>query len=111
MEEVSEKGFVTFGDFYSEIRTHFSRNTVDFEEFKRRSSGKKKIEFLLDHSIVQEGLRKLSETGGSVKDRKVEEVLEPGNEPETPGGGGGVGVDELPFRNAGWIENGLESRL
>ena len=35
----------------------------------------------------------------------------PGNEPETPGGGGGVGVDELPFRNAGWIENGLESRL
>lgn len=83
MEEVSEKGFVTFGDFYSEIRTHFSRNTVDFEEFKRRSSGKKKIEFLLDHSIVQEGLRKLSETGGSVKDRKVEEVLEPGNEPET----------------------------
>ena len=35
----------SFGHFYSEIRTHFSRNLTDFEDFKRRSSGKKKIEW------------------------------------------------------------------
>jgi hypothetical protein len=41
---MANESFVSFGDFYSEIRTYFARNLHDFEEFKRRSSGRKKIE-------------------------------------------------------------------
>ena len=81
MENKSKSSFTSFGDVYSEIRTHFSRNTADFEEFKRRSSGKKKIEYLLDHAVVRDGIRKLSKTSSFVRDRKVEEI--PGCEPAT----------------------------
>ena len=70
------ENFLSFGDFYSEIRTHFSRNPQDFEELKRKSSGRKKIEYLLDHPVVQNSLDILSNRNGFKRDRKVEEVFE-----------------------------------
>jgi hypothetical protein len=71
------ENFLPFGDFYSEIRTHFSRNPQDFEELKRKSSGRKKIEYLLDHPVVQNSLNILSNRNKFKRDRKVEEVFEP----------------------------------
>ncbi len=38
-EKMDTSNFISFGEFYSQIRSHFSANIFDFEEFKRRSSG------------------------------------------------------------------------
>jgi hypothetical protein len=67
--------FVTFGDFYSEIRSHFSSAVFDFEEFRRRRSGRTRIEFLLDHHIVIEAIKELEEKNLCPRvHNKVEEV-------------------------------------
>ena len=72
----------SFGHFYSEIRTHFSRNLTDFEDFKRRSSGKKKIEFLLEHEVVQNGIQILNERNVFPETRKApEQIPESGDYP------------------------------
>jgi hypothetical protein len=73
---MSENAFLSFGEFYSEIRSHFSRNTADFEELKRRTNGRKKVEYLLDHEVVQQGLKDLSVRNAFKKDRKVSEIFE-----------------------------------
>ena len=71
--------FVTFGDFYSEIRSHFSSAVFDFEEFRRRRSGRTRIEFLLDHAVVQEAIKELENKNKFNRVRnKVEEVEEQG---------------------------------
>ena len=69
--------FISFGEFYSEIRAHFSSNIFDLEEFKRKNSGRKRTEFLLDHSIVQNSLKKLAEKNVFQRDPPVAKGEDP----------------------------------
>lgn len=55
--------FTAFGDFYAEVRNYFGTNVQEFEHFKRQSSGRKKIEFLLAHPEVTKALERLQAHG------------------------------------------------
>jgi len=63
----SEKHLKSFGEFYSEVRQHFSNNVQDFEHFKRPNGGRKKIEFLLGHPEVCKALKNLQESCPTMK--------------------------------------------
>ena len=52
-------GMMSFSEFYSSVREHFSKNPTSYEEFKNAATGRSKVEFLLEHPIVQEALTNL----------------------------------------------------
>ena len=51
---------LTFGDFYSEIRSHFSSTVWDYEKFKNCEGIASKVEYLIGHSVVQKSLDTLN---------------------------------------------------
>ena len=50
---------MSFAEFYSNVREHFSKNPTTYEKFKNAPTGRSKVEFLLEHPIVQTALTNL----------------------------------------------------
>ena len=50
---------MSFAEFYSGIREHFSTNPTIYEQFKNAKTGRSKVEYLLQHPIVQASLKNL----------------------------------------------------
>ena len=53
--------FMPFGDFYSEIRSHFSNNSWDYDKYKMARNNKERVAFLVNHKIVKKSLETLDE--------------------------------------------------
>ena len=50
---------MSFQEFYSGVREHFSKNPTSYEQFKNAKTGRSKVEYLLEHPIVQTSLKNL----------------------------------------------------
>jgi hypothetical protein len=50
---------MSFSEFYSGMREHFSKNPTSYEQFKNAKTGRSKVEYLLQHPIVQASLKNL----------------------------------------------------
>ncbi len=52
---------MSFGEFYTPIRNHFTLNASEGEKFKQAAGNRGKIGLLLNHAVVQKSLRILEE--------------------------------------------------
>ena len=50
---------MSFAEFYGGVREHFSQNPTSYEQFKNAKTGRNKVEYLLQHPIVQTSLKNL----------------------------------------------------
>ena len=55
----SSSRMVSFAEFYKGVREHFSKNPTSYEQFKNAKTGWNKVEYLLEHPIVQTSLKNL----------------------------------------------------
>ena len=66
----SSSTMVSFAEFYKGVREHFSKNPTSYEQFKNAKTGWNKVEYLLQHPIVQTSLKNL-QTKNKIKQLDV----------------------------------------
>ena len=57
--EGGSKMMMSFSEFYRDVREHFSSTPTSYQQFKNAKTGRSKVEYLLQHPIVQATLKNL----------------------------------------------------
>ena len=57
---------LTFGEFYADIRSHFSGNIWDYDKFKQCKGNRAKAEYLMGHAVVQNALAVLTSRNSQI---------------------------------------------
>ena len=55
----SKMMMMSFTEFYRDVREHFSSTPTSYQQFKNAKTGRSKVEYLLQHPIVQVALKNL----------------------------------------------------
>ena len=66
----SKMMMMSFTEFYRDVREHFSSTPTSYKQFKNAKTGRSKVEYLLQHPIVQAALKNL-QTKNKVKQLNV----------------------------------------
>ena len=51
---------LSFSEFYSGIRAHFSNNSWEYESYKFKRGNRAKVEFLIGHDVVKKAIANLA---------------------------------------------------